>query len=172
MVEYLLNSNLVHDYNKLSIITLDPEGAGRTKKFSDLLSERSQADISLSLIIQQNLRDDQSKLELVGDVKKQECIILVDIIDSADFLIEAAEKLFNQGASKVYVFATHGVLSGKSIELLNKSRINKIILTNTIPIDRNLINSEKFIVISTATLLAETIRRIYRNESLSEIFMT
>ena len=172
MIDYLLNSNLIRDYNKLSIVSPDANGVYRAKKFADILVSKTSADIGLSLVIKEKLGYDAEKMVLVGNVEGNECIILDDIVDSATTLVLAADELYRNGAKSVYAFATHGVLSGTAIDNLKKSNIKKIVFTNTIPINKDKIaGSDKFIVLSSASLIAETIRRIYNNESLSEMFL-
>jgi ribose-phosphate pyrophosphokinase len=170
MVEYLINSNLIQKYNKVSIVSIDADNVYRTKKFAEILMSKTLANITLSLVINENLLGftDTSTMHLVGQVEGKECIIVGDIIDSAQTIISAADVLFNNGAKKVYVFATHGVFSGTAIEDLNKSKITKVIVTNTIPIPNEKLG-DKFIVLSAGTLIAEIIRRLYYNESISEI---
>jgi ribose-phosphate pyrophosphokinase len=170
MIDYLINSNLIKNFNKLTIVASDANNVHRTKHFSDILIAKTEADISLSLITKENLLgfEDDSKMHLVGSVEGRECIVIDDILDSATSLISTAEVLYKNGAKKVYVFATHAVLSGTAIEEINKSKIFKVILTNTIPIPTEKL-SDKFIVLSAGTLIAEVIRRIYYNESISEI---
>ena len=171
MIEYILNSNLIKDFNKLSIVSPDANGVYRAKRFADILMSKTSADIGLSLVVKERLGSfDSDKMELVGKVKDHDCIILDDIVDTATTLISAADELYRNGAKNVYAFATHGVFSGSAIESLKKSQIKKIVITNTIPINKDQIN-EKFIVLSSASLIAETIRRIYRNESISEVFL-
>jgi ribose-phosphate pyrophosphokinase len=171
MIDYILNNNLIQDFNNLVIVAPDANGVNRAKKFADTLMSKTSAEIGISLIVKQKLGDEELlKLDLVGDVQGAECIILDDIIDSAKTVIEASKELYRRGAKKVYVFVTHGVLSGNAIQSLNNSDIKKIIVTNTIPVKTEKL-SDKFIVLSCASLLAETIRRIYHEESVSEIFL-
>jgi ribose-phosphate pyrophosphokinase len=171
MIEYILNNNLIRDFNKLTIVSPDANGVNRAKKFADILISKTSADIGLSLVIKERLGSfDSDKMELVGNVKGHDCIILDDIVDTSTTLISASEELYKNGAKNVYAFATHGVFSGSAIENLKKSNIKKIVVTNTIPINKEQIN-DKFIVLSSATLIAETIRRIYHNESISEVFL-
>lgn len=115
---------------------------------------------------------DPISMHLVGNVEDNDCIIVDDIIDNAEILISAAEELHAKGAKNIYAFATHGVLSRSAIDILNKSIIKKIVITNTIPFDKTATStSDKFIILSSANLIAETIRRIFLNESLSQVFL-
>jgi len=170
MIDYLINSNLIKNFNKLSILAIDANNVYRSKHLAEILISKTSADITLSLITKENLLgfEDDSKMHLVGNVEGKECIIVEDILDSAGSITSSADVLYKNGAKKVFVFATHGVLSGTAIEEINKSKIDKVVLTNTIPIPTEKL-SDKFIVLSAGTLIAEVIRRIYYNESISEI---
>lgn len=82
----------------------------------------------------------------------------------------AADELHRNGAKKVYAFASHGLFSGKAIDNINRSKLDKVVVTNTIPFKQEG-KTEKIIVLSVGTLIAEAIRRMVSNESLSEVFM-
>jgi ribose-phosphate pyrophosphokinase len=111
-------------------------------------------------------------MELVGNVKDCECIIIDDMIDTAGTLCLAAEELKKHGAKKVYAFATHGLFSGKAYENIDKSCLEKVVVTNTIPLKKDeSIKTDKIVQLSVGVLIAEAIRRIHLNESLSEVFM-
>lgn len=121
------------------------------------------------MIVKQRVKANEvSKMELVGNVKGCECIIIDDMIDTAGTLCLAADELIKNGATKVYAFATHGLFSGKAIENIKNSKLEKVVITNTIPLKDN--SSDKIVQLSVGMLIAEAIRRIHNNESLSEIF--
>lgn len=131
---------------------------------------RTGADINIKIIIKQRIKANEiSKMELVGSVSGYDCVIIDDMIDTAGTLCLAADILKQNGAKNIFAFATHGVLSGKAIENINKSVIEKVIITNTIPLDKDK-KTSKIIQLSVGTLIAETIRRIENKESLSQIF--
>ena len=108
-------------------------------------------------------------MELVGNVKDCECIIIDDMIDTAGTLCKAADELVKNGAKRVYAFATHGLFSGKALDNINNSNLDKVIVTNTIPF-KDGDKCSKIVVLSVGVLIAEAIRRIHNNESLSKIF--
>jgi ribose-phosphate pyrophosphokinase len=178
MVDYLLNSNLIFDYDKLVIVSPDANGVNRAKRFLETVVNATGANIGLSMLVEEKNIQGEKELKFVGDVKGCECIIYDDLIDSGETVITAADELIKNGATKVYAFVTHGrkfitnigVLSNNAIEKIKNSKIQQVVLTNTIPIDKKQLN-EQFVVLSAGTLIAEAIRRIYLNESLSEIFI-
>lgn len=122
------------------------------------------------MIVKQRIKANEiSKMELVGNVQGCDCIIIDDMIDTAGTLCKAAEILHQNGAQKIYAFATHGVFSGNAIENINNSRLDGVVVTNTIPLDKSK-ESPKITTLSVGILIAEAIRRIQNNESLSQIF--
>jgi len=171
MVEYILNSKMIEDFNNLVIVSPDAGGVYRAKSFAESLINKTNANIGLTMIIKQRVRANEvAKMELVGNVKDCDCIIIDDMIDTAGTLCLAAEELKKNGAKKVYAFATHGLFSGKAIRNIEQSSLEKVVVTNTIPF-KDKENSSKIIHLSVGVLIAEAIRRIHHNESLSEIFL-
>jgi len=110
-------------------------------------------------------------MHLIGDVRGKIAIILDDMIDTAGTLTQAARALKENGASAIYACATHGVLSGPAIERINNSDIEEIVLTDTIPLGDKEQQSSKVRMLSVADLLAEAIRRIHEDESVSSLFV-
>ncbi len=109
-------------------------------------------------------------MHVIGDVRDKVCILLDDMIDTAGTLTHGAKALKQHGASKIYACATHGVLSGPAIERINGSDITQVVLTNTIQLGDKAEQSSKIRILSVAPLLAEAIRRIHEDESVSSLF--
>ncbi len=109
-------------------------------------------------------------MNIIGDVKGKNCIIVDDIIDSGGTIINAVEALKKAGAIDVYVFITHAVLSGEAAEKIKKSKIKKLIITDTIDNSLKIKNNSKIEVISIAPLMAEAISRISNSTSVSDLF--
>lgn len=107
-------------------------------------------------------------LDMIGNVKGKEILIVDDMIDTAGTVCEAAELFKERGANSVFVAATHGLFSGPAPERLRKSSIEKIFITDTVPIRKEMLQEPKLTVISVAELLAQAIQRIYDGNSLSE----
>ena len=110
-------------------------------------------------------------MHLFGDVRDKVSIILDDMIDTAGTLTQAAKALKENGARAIYACATHGVLSGPAIERINNSDIEEVVLTDTIPLGDKGQDTSKIRVLSVAELLAEAIRRIHGDESVSSLFV-
>lgn len=110
-------------------------------------------------------------MHLIGDVRGKVAILLDDMVDTAGTLTQAAKALKENGASAIFACATHGVLSGPAIERINASDIEEIVLTDTIPLAGKQEQSPKVRVLSVAALLAEAIKRIHEDESVSSLFV-
>ena len=110
-------------------------------------------------------------MNLIGEVKGLNAVILDDIVDTAGTLVEAASALSSKGAKGVYACCVHPVLSGPAIERLTKSVIQEVIVTNTIPLKTAAVSNPKFKVLSVARLLADAIQRIHSNDSVSSLFV-
>jgi len=163
ILEYLRN-NLVNDTTV--IVSPDAGGTERARAFAKRLSS------SLAIIDKRRSGPNISEvMSLIGDVRDKVAIIVDDMVDTAGTLTQAAKALKEQGATTVYACATHGVLSGPAIERIEESVIQEMVITDTIPLNEKAAHSRKIKVLSVAGLLAETIRRIYANESVSSLFV-
>ena len=107
-------------------------------------------------------------MHIIGDVKNKTAIILDDIVDTGGTLIKVASALKKEGAQKVLAACSHGVLSGDAIEKIENSEIEQLIITDSIPLKRD---SKKIKVLSVSELLAEAIKRIHNDQSVSELFV-
>ena len=108
-------------------------------------------------------------INVIGDVQNKRVVIVDDIVDTAGSMVLGAQALIEKGAREIFACATHGVLSGPAIERLQKSPIQKLIITDTIPQPPEK-QIPKIEVLSVAPMLAEGIRRIHADQSLSSIF--
>ncbi|MBI4395640.1 MAG: ribose-phosphate diphosphokinase, partial [Elusimicrobia bacterium] len=108
-------------------------------------------------------------MHVVGEVKGKIALIIDDLVDTAGTLVKAAQALKDAGALRVMAAAAHGVLAGPAIERINASPVEELVITNSIPLGGK--SSAKVKVLSVAVLLAEAIRRIHQEESISELFV-
>lgn len=173
-MEYMLEDFGIENLDELVVISPDAGGVARAKRFQGGLIRRGFSGVSLAMIIKQRAKAGVvAKMDLIGNVEGRDCIIVDDMIDSAGTLCKAAEELKGFGAKKVYAFATHGVFTGEAAERIKNSVLEKVIVTNTIPLDpsfKEIVPSSKFEHISIGTFIAETIRRIYLKESVSMMY--
>lgn len=173
-LEYMLEDFDIENLDELVVVSPDAGGVGRAKRFQESLINRGFPGVGLAMIIKQRAKAGVvSKMDLVGSVDGKDCIIVDDMIDTAGTLCKAAGELKEMGANKVYAFATHGVFSGPAPERLKDSVLEKVIVTNTIPLSDEFIQTvpkNKYEHLSIGTFIAETMRRIYLKESVSSMY--
>ncbi|BEV73279.1 ribose-phosphate pyrophosphokinase [Paludibacterium sp. THUN1379] len=109
-------------------------------------------------------------MNIIGDVSGRTCLIVDDMIDTANTLCKAASALKERGAQRVLAYATHPVFSGQAVDRISHSDIDQVVITDTIPLTAQALQCEKIRVVSIAGLLAETLRRINNEESVSYLF--
>ncbi|QXE92541.1 ribose-phosphate pyrophosphokinase [Geomonas subterranea] len=161
-----LKSRFADDLDNLVMVSPDAGGTERARAFAKRLG------CTLAVIDKRRTGPNVAEImHLIGDVKGKSAIILDDMIDTAGTLTQAALALKNHGASSVYACATHGVLSGPAIERINNSVIEKVVITDTVPLGEKAEQTDKLRVLSVADLLAEAIRRIHEDESVSSLFV-
>jgi len=108
---------------------------------------------------------------VIGDVQGRTCILQDDIIDTAGTIQKAAQALKDAGAERVLACAVHGVLSGPAIDRIEKSPLDQLIVTNTIPLSEAAKRCKKIVVLSVARLLGQAIRNIHEETSVSSLFV-
>jgi len=150
----------------LVMVTPDAGGTERARAFAKRL------ECPMALIDKRRTSPNVAEvMHLIGDVSGKIAIILDDMIDTAGTLTQAAGALKQNGAAAIYAAATHGVLSGPAIDRINGSVIEEVLLTDTIPLGEQAERTSKIKVVSVAGLLAEAIRRIHDDESVSSLFI-
>ena len=172
-VDNLYAAPVILDYLKTrftgqDVVMVSPDAGGteRARAFAKRL------ECTLAVIDKRRTGPNVAEvMHLIGDVRGKIAIILDDMIDTAGTLTQAAKALKENGASAIYACATHGVLSGPAIERINASDIEEIVLTDTIPLGDKGQQTSKVHMLSIADLLAEAIRRIHEDESVSSLFV-
>jgi ribose-phosphate pyrophosphokinase len=162
LVEHL-EKNLGED-----LVVVSPD-AGRVK-VAERYANTLHAD--LAIVHKRRIRGAQNAVEakeVVGNVAGRTCVIIDDMIDTASTLVAAAEQLMEQGARQVCAAATHGVLSGPAVDRLKNSVIDRVVVTNTLPLPPEK-QIDKIEVLSIAKVIADTIDAIFEDTSVSEIF--
>ena len=109
-------------------------------------------------------------MNILGNVQNKTCIIVDDIIDSGGTIVNAVDALKKNGANEVYVFISHGVLSGDAAKKIKNSKIKKLIVTDTIDNSKKINNNKKIEVLSISSLMSEAIKRIANSNSVSDLF--
>ena len=148
-------------------IIVSPDVGGVVR--ASIIAKRIGAD--LAIVDKRREKAGESEvMNIIGDVEGRECFMIDDIVDSAGTLCNASDALIKQGATKVYSYVTHGVLSGKAVERVNNSSLTKLLITDTIEESDAVKKSDKIDVISISSLLGEAIKRISDEKSVSSLF--
>lgn len=113
---------------------------------------------------------ENNKLVLVGKVRGKACVLIDDMADTANTITRAADLLVEKGATKVYGLITHGILSGDAVDRVQASRIDELLVSNTVPLSEAARKCHKIKVFDVSALFAEAIRRIHNGESVSALF--
>ena len=151
--------------NNIICVAPDVGGVERTRALSRRINS------SIAIIDKRRPAPGKSEvMNIVGNVKNKNCIIVDDIIDSGGTIVNAVQALKNKGAKDVYVFITHAVLSGEAVEKIEKSKIKKLITTDTIDNSKKINNSKKIEIISLAPMISEAMKRIANSTSVSSLF--
>jgi ribose-phosphate pyrophosphokinase len=162
IIEYLARL----DSPKLTLVAPDAGGAERARAYAKRL------DGELAVIDKRRVDDGTAEvMNVIGDVDGRTCIIQDDIVDTAGTITKAAMALKDNGAARVLACAVHGVLSGPAIERIEKSPIDKMIVTNTIPQSKASAACSKIVVLSVARLLGQAIKSIHEETSVSSLFV-
>tara|TARA_Y100001949_G_C15870480_1_gene279267 strand:- start:465 stop:797 length:333 start_codon:yes stop_codon:yes gene_type:complete len=109
-------------------------------------------------------------MNIVGNIKNKNCVIVDDIIDTGGTIVNAAKALKDKDAKDIYVYITHAVLSGQAVEQIEKSQIKKLITTDTIDNSKKIRGSKKIEIISMAPIISEAMKRIANSTSVSSLF--
>jgi ribose-phosphate pyrophosphokinase len=129
-------------------------------------------DADLAIIDKRRPRANEAQvMHIIGDVEGKTCILVDDMIDTAGTLCQAVAALKDQGATKVVAYITHPVLSGPAVDRINKSLLDELVVTDTIPLSEAARASDRIRQLSVAELLAETMRRISDEESVSSLYV-
>lgn len=175
LVDHLYASPVIIDYinrfldtENLVIVSPDVGGVARARGYAKQLG-----DAPIAIVDKRRHHDKQNTVDVfnvVGEVEGKTAILIDDMIDTAGTITKAAELLKDKGAAKVYACASHGVLSGPAFDRIEASPIEELIITNSIPLAPIWVQSKKIKQVSVAPFLAEAIRRIYTNGSVSGMF--
>ena len=128
-------------------------------------------DLGIAIIDKRRPAPGKSQvMNVIGNVNNKTCIIVDDIIDSGGTIVNAAHALLDRGAKEVHVYITHGVLSGEAVEKIRKSKIKKLVITDTIDNSDKIKKAKNIEVLSICNLLGEAIKRISNSTSVSDLF--
>ena len=163
----ILTTNIKNKIKDNSPIVVSPDVGGVVR--ARIIASRIGAD--LAIVDKRREKAGVSEvMNIIGDVNGRSCFIIDDIVDSAGTLCNASDALLRQGATEVFAYVTHGVLSNEAVERVNRSSLTKLVVTDTIEESNLVIKSDKVEVISISSLLGEAIKRISDEKSVSSLF--
>ncbi len=153
-------------YQDLLVVSPDVGGVVRARALAKHL------DAGLAIIDKRRPRPNEAKvMNIIGEVEGHTCVLMDDLVDTANTLCEAAAALKDHGALKVVAYCTHPVLSGQAVQRIDNSRLDELVVTDTIPLRPEAKACRRIRQLSIAELLAETMRRIANDDSVSTLFM-
>ena len=163
----LLAGWLIEEYGEEELVVCSPDTGGvrLAEKFRDRLPNASLAFLAKT----RSAHNVARTLAVVGEVQGHTCVLVDDMIDTAGTICGAAEALMDRGAKRVVVVATHPVLSGPAVERLAAAPIERVVFTNTLPLPKGA-ELQKIAVVSIAPVVASTMKAIFEDESVSELF--
>ena len=154
-------------YDNMIVVSPDVGGVVRARALARRLD-----NADLAIIDKRRQRANESQvMNIIGDVRGRSCILVDDLVDTAGTLCQAAQALKDEGAERVIAYITHPVLSGKAVERIESSALDQLVVTDTIPLGEAARKCKRIRVLSVAELLAETMRRIRDEESVSSLYV-
>jgi ribose-phosphate pyrophosphokinase len=162
LVEYFEKLTLPN----LTVVSPDAGGVERARAFAKRLNAE------LAMVNKRRLEANVTQvMNVIGDVKGRTCLVVDDLIDTAGTLVKTVEALLDQGARKVYACGTHPVLSGPAVGRIANSKLEEVVVTNTIPLQSDAKKCEKIKVLSVGNLLAQALQSIHEETSVSVLFI-
>jgi len=163
----IITKDIKTKYKSKDIVVVSPDVGG-------VVRARNIANrINANLAIVDKRRDKANTSEvmnIIGDVSNRDCLVVDDIVDTAGTLCNAAEALKSAGAKSVSAYISHGVLSGPAIKRISESKLSELVITNSIAASKQIVDSPNIRVLNLASLIAEAIRRISSDSSVSSLF--
>lgn len=162
----LLGDIWKHEYEDLLVVSPDVGGVVRARALA------KQLESELAIIDKRRPRPNEAKImHIIGDVNNNTCVLMDDMVDTGNTLCEAAAALKQEGARRVLAYCTHPVLSGKAVENIKNSVLDELVVTDTIPLREDAQACSRIRQLSIAELLAESMRRIAEEDSVSSLFV-
>ena len=162
----LLGDIWKHEYEDLLVVSPDVGGVVRARALA------KQLESELAIIDKRRPRPNEAKImHIIGDVNNNTCVLMDDMVDTGNTLCEAAAALKQEGARRVLAYCTHPVLSGKAVENINNSVLDELVVADTIPLREEAQACSRIRQLSIAELLAESMRRIAEEDSVSSLFV-
>ena len=163
----VITKDILKNYKDKDLVVISPDVGGVVRARG--IAKRINGDLAI-VDKRRDKANESEVMNIIGDINNRDCIIVDDIVDTAGTLCNAAEALINEGANSVSAYITHGVLSGPAIERLQNSKLKELVITDSIAPTKLILDASNIRIINLAPLIAEAIRRISSDRSVSSLF--
>ena len=163
----VITKDILDRYKNKDLVVISPDVGGVVRARG--IAKRINGD--LSIVDKRRDKSNESEvMNIIGNIKGRDCIIVDDIVDTAGTLCNAAEALIESGAKSVSAYITHGVLSGPAVERIKTSKLNELVITDSIAPTKLILDASNIRILNLAPLIAEAIKRISSDSSVSSLF--
>jgi len=163
----VITKDILINYEDKDVVVISPDVGGVVRARG--IAKRINGDLAI-VDKRRDKANESEVMNIIGDINNRDCIIVDDIVDTAGTLCNAAEALINEGAKSVSAYITHGVLSGPAIERIQNSKLKELVITDSIAPSKLILDASNIRILNLAPLIAEAIRRISSDSSVSSLF--
>ena len=163
----VITKDILENYKDKYLVVISPDVGGVVRARG--IAKRINGDLAI-VDKRRDKANESEVMNIIGDINNRDCIIVDDIVDTAGTLCNAAEALINEGAKSVSAYITHGVLSGPAIERIQNSKLKELVITDSIAPTKLILDASNIRILNLAPLIAEAIRRISSDSSVSSLF--
>ena len=163
----VITKDILDNYKNKDLVIISPDVGGVVRARG--IAKRINGDLAI-VDKRRDKANESEVMNIIGNIKDRDCIIVDDIVDTAGTLCNAAEALIKSGAKSVSAYITHGVLSGPAIERLKNSKLNELVITDSIAPTKLILDASNIRILNLAPLVAEAIKRISSDSSVSSLF--
>ena len=163
----VITKDILENYKDKDVVVISPDVGGVVRARG--IAKRINGDLAI-VDKRRDKANESEVMNIIGDINNRDCIIVDDIVDTAGTLCNAAEALINEGAKSVSAYITHGVLSGPAIERIHNSKLKELVITDSIAPSKLILDASNIRILNLAPLIAEAIRRISSDSSVSSLF--
>ena len=163
----VITKDIIKNYKNRDLVIISPDVGGVVRARG--IAKRINGDLAI-VDKRRDKANESEVMNIIGDINNRDCIIVDDIVDTAGTLCNAAEALIDAGAKSVSAYISHGVLSGPAIERIKNSKLNELVITDSIAPSKLILDASNIRILNLAPLIAEAIRRISSDSSVSSLF--
>ena len=163
----VITKDILDNYKNKDLVVISPDVGGVVRARG--IAKRINGDLAI-VDKRRDKANESEVMNIIGNIKDRDCIIVDDIVDTAGTLCNAAEALIESGAKSVSAYITHGVLSGPAVERIKTSKLNELVITDSIAPTKLILDASNIRILNLAPLIAEAIKRISSDSSVSSLF--